>query len=81
MGEEFLARAVAAALADGASWAEIGARLGVPTPHTTGAGGTPSDADWQNAIAEHENTHVTRRHPKPPGTQETTTPTDATGNH
>lgn len=81
LAEEFLARAVAAALADGDSWAQIGERLGVPTPHAAGAGAAPSDADWQNAIAEHENLRATRRHPPLPGTQETTVPTDDTGNH
>lgn len=38
LAEEFLARAVAAALADGDSWTQIGERLGVPTPNASGRG-------------------------------------------
>jgi hypothetical protein len=68
---------VAAALVDGDSWAQIGERLGVPPPNAAG-GSTPSDEDWQNAIAEHENARATRRPPTPTGTQETTMLTDDT---
>ncbi|MGW4339568.1 hypothetical protein ACWEK5_43315 [Rhodococcus koreensis] len=55
--EELLARAVATALTEGTSWSQIGARLGVPPP-TSADGGAPTDRDWQNAIADHENTRA-----------------------
>jgi hypothetical protein len=58
---ELLAGAVADALAEGTSWSQIGARLGVPPP-TTADGGTPTDRDWQNAVAHHENTGAQQRH-------------------
>ncbi|MFD9663474.1 hypothetical protein ACFWAY_17900 [Rhodococcus sp. NPDC059968] len=58
--DEFLARAVTAALAEGMSWEQIATRLGVPPPPTSG--GAPTDQDWQNAIAAHENARAQRIH-------------------
>jgi hypothetical protein len=76
LAEEFLTGAVAAALAEGASWSHIGERLGVPRPHPAD-GVSPSDEDWQNAIADRENARATRRHPSQPGTQEPEPPAEA----
>ncbi|WP_216854628.1 hypothetical protein [Rhodococcus opacus] len=60
-GEELLARAVAATLAQGTSWAQLAAHLGVPDPCTT-PHCTCSDLHWQNAIVEHENARSHRVH-------------------
>ncbi|QSE87906.1 hypothetical protein JWS13_04140 (plasmid) [Rhodococcus pseudokoreensis] len=56
--DEFLARAVIAALTEGMSWEQIATRLGVPRPFT--AGGSPTEQDWQNAIVAHENARAGR---------------------
>ncbi|QQZ19361.1 hypothetical protein GO592_38835 (plasmid) [Rhodococcus sp. 21391] len=62
MSEELLAQAVVAALKQGASWAQIGAHLGVPDPCAPPHGGC-SDLQWQNAIVEHQNARAQRIHP------------------
>lgn len=67
LGEELLARAVAAALVQGASWALIGARLGVPDPCAARSGCTCSDLQWQDAIVDHENARAHRIHDPLPG--------------
>ncbi|UOT08137.1 MULTISPECIES: hypothetical protein [Rhodococcus] len=62
LSEELLAQAVVAALKQGASWAQIGAHLGVPDPCAPPHGGC-SDLQWQNAIVEHQNARAQRIHP------------------
>ena len=58
-GEELLARAVTAALTQGASWAQIGARLGVPD--LCAPDRECSDRQGQDAIVDHKNArHVQR---------------------
>jgi hypothetical protein len=61
--DELLARAVIEALAEGMSWAQIGARLGVSRPSRPG---TVCDRDWQDAIVDHENARARRIQPGPP---------------
>lgn len=65
LGEELLARAVTAALTQGASWAQIGARLGVP--HPCAPDREDSDRQWQDAIVDHENARAQRIHTTMPG--------------
>ncbi|MFC9356547.1 hypothetical protein ACFTZB_08185 [Rhodococcus sp. NPDC057014] len=69
LSEELLARAVVDALKQGASWAQIGAHLGVPDPCARHGG--CSDLQWQDAIVEYENVRAARIHP----TESTVPPT------
>ncbi|MDT2009423.1 hypothetical protein FXW78_46435 [Rhodococcus opacus] len=69
MGEELLAQAVTAALTQRASWAQIGARLGVPDPCAPHPICECSDLQWQNAIVDHENARAQRIHTNEPGPQ------------
>ncbi|WP_225858176.1 hypothetical protein [Rhodococcus wratislaviensis] len=57
--DDLLTRAVAEALAAGTSWAQIGARLGVPPPAADDHG-VVSDVAWQEAIVAHENERASR---------------------
>ncbi|MDT2006521.1 hypothetical protein FXW78_21115 [Rhodococcus opacus] len=63
MGEELLAEAITAALTQGGSWAQIGARLGFPDP--CAPSGACSDLQWQNAIVDLENARAHRTHTDP----------------
>ncbi|WP_257890305.1 hypothetical protein [Rhodococcus sp. USK10] len=65
LGEELLARAVTAALTQGVSWAQIGARLGVSDPCAPDR--ECSDRQWQDAIVDHENARAQRVHTTMPG--------------
>ena len=58
--DDFIARAITDALAEGMSWAQIGARLGVPPP-APDHDDVVSDLDWQEAIVAHENARAARR--------------------
>ncbi|MFF2027084.1 hypothetical protein [Rhodococcus koreensis] len=58
--DDFIARAIMDALAEGMSWAQIGARLGVPPP-APDHDDEVSDRDWQEAIVAHENARAARR--------------------
>ncbi|WP_280783915.1 TetR/AcrR family transcriptional regulator [Rhodococcus opacus] len=58
--DELLARAVIEALAEGMSWEQIGARLGVSRPSRSG---TVCDRDWQDAIVDQENARARRIQP------------------
>ncbi|QSE86966.1 hypothetical protein JWS14_48320 (plasmid) [Rhodococcus koreensis] len=56
---------MAAALTQGASWAQICARLGVP--HPCAPDRECSDRQWQDAIVDHENARAQRIHTTMPG--------------
>lgn len=71
--DELLARAVIDALAEGMSWEQIAARLGVPRPARHG---TITDRDWQDAIVDRENARAQRIQPEPPQARD---PDDAPG--
>ncbi|WP_029538669.1 MULTISPECIES: hypothetical protein [unclassified Rhodococcus (in: high G+C Gram-positive bacteria)] len=58
--DDLLTRAMTEALAAGMSWAQIGARLGVPPPAARDHG-VVTDRDWQEAIVAHENARAARR--------------------
>ncbi|MFC9360768.1 hypothetical protein ACFTZB_29870 [Rhodococcus sp. NPDC057014] len=60
--DEVLARAVIDALADGMTWEQIGARLGVPRPSRHDA---VTDREWQDAIVDHENARAQRIQRRP----------------